>query len=444
MRPETHWAKAGDIHVAYQVMGDGPIDLVLVAEFWHSIEAQWDEPSFARFLERLSGIGRLICFDQRGSGVSDPVAIETLSLEQWMDDVRVVMDAVASERAALLGIAGGGMLSALYAATYPQRTSALVLMNSFARMTRAPDFELGRPPDFEQEVLDLMAVGWGHGVFLERMAPSKVGDEAFRQWWARYQRLGASPGTILKMRQTLGEVDVRDVLPTISVPTLVLHRAANIWIRPENGRFLAENIEGARYVELEGNDYFVFLGDTDALLGEIEAFLGATRPPDEHRVLATVLFTDIVDSTRRAAELGDAGWAKLLQEHHAVVRRQLELHRGREVDTAGDGFFATFDGPARAVRCACAVRDAVRDVGLEIRAGVHTGELELQDGAVRGLAVHLGQRVAAEAQPGEVLVSSTVRDLVGGSGIAFEDRGEHALKGVPEPWRLFAVRGDLS
>jgi class 3 adenylate cyclase len=319
-----------------------------------------------------------------------------------------------------------------------------VLMNSFARMTRAPDFELGRPPDFEQEVLDLMAVGWGHGVFLERMAPSKVGDEAFRQWWARYQRLGASPGTILKMRQTLGEVDVRDVLPTISVPTLVLHRAANIWIRPENGRFLAENIEGARYVELEGNDYFVFLGDTDALLGEIEAFLGATRPPDEHRVLATVLFTDIVDSTRRAAELGDAGWAKLLQEHHAVVRRQLELHRGREVDTAGDGFFATFDGPARAVRCACAVRDAVRDAGLEIRAGVHTGELELQDGAVRGLAVHLGQRVAAEAQPGEVLVSSTVRDLVGGSGIAFEDRGEHALKGVPEPWRLFAVRGDLS
>jgi class 3 adenylate cyclase len=243
------------------------------------------------------------------------------------------------------------------------------------------------------------------------------------------------------MRQTLGEVDVRDVLPTISVPTLVLHRAANIWIRPENGRFLAENIEGARYVELEGNDYFVFLGDTDALLGEIEAFLGATRPPDEHRVLATVLFTDIVDSTRRAAELGDAGWAKLLQEHHAVVRRQLELHRGREVDTAGDGFFATFDGPARAVRCACAVRDAVRDAGLEIRAGVHTGELAVQDGDVAGMAVNIGARISALAAPGEVLASSTVKELVVGSGLQFDDRGSFQLKGVPDRWRLFTVRG---
>jgi pimeloyl-ACP methyl ester carboxylesterase len=228
VRPETRWAKTGDVHIAYQIVGEGPTDIVLVAEFWHSIEAQWEEPSFARFLERLASMGRLICFDQRGSGLSDPVAIETLSLEQWMDDVRVVMDEVGSERATLLGVAGGGMLSALYAATYPQRTSALVLVNSFARMTRAPDFEHGRPPDFEQEVLDLMEAGWGHGVFLERMAPSKVGDETFRQWWARYQRLGASPGTILSMRRTLGEVDVRDVLPTIRVPTLVLHRSGNI------------------------------------------------------------------------------------------------------------------------------------------------------------------------------------------------------------------------
>ena len=269
MPPETNWARAGDLHIAYQVAGDGPVDLVFVPEFWNSIEAQWEEPSFARFLERLASIGRLICFDQRGSGLSDPVAIESLSLEQWMDDVRVVMDTVGSERAFLVAVGGGGMLSALYAATYPGRTAGLVLMNSFARMTRAPDFEHGRPEDFEQEVLELMEAGWGKGVFVERMAPGKVGDEAFRRWWARYQRLGASPGTVLQMRRTLADVDVRDVLPTISVPTLVLHRAGNIWIRPENGRYLADHIAGARYVEVPGNDYFFFLGDTEPLLREM-------------------------------------------------------------------------------------------------------------------------------------------------------------------------------
>jgi pimeloyl-ACP methyl ester carboxylesterase/class 3 adenylate cyclase len=439
--PETRYAENGDVHIAYQVVGTGPPDIVLVPEFWHSIEAQWEEPALTSFLRRLSSLGRLIVFDQRGTGVSDPLPLDEVpSLEQWLDDITTVLEEVGSTQAVLVGMGGGGSLSMLFAATHPDRTAGLVLVNSFPRLSQADDYEWGRAPAVEEEVLHVMRTGWGRGVLLDVVAPSKVGDEQFRQWWARYQRLGSSPGTIMRVRRMLHRLDVRDVLPSIRSPTLVLHRTGNTFVRVEHGRYLAEHIPGARYVELPGSDYFAFLGNSDVFLEEIERFVtGLSRAPEADRVLATVLFTDIVGSTKRAAELGDRRWAGLLSDHHAVVRRELERFRGNEVDTAGDGFFATFDGPARAVGCAVAVRDSVRSLELEVRAGLHTGEVELGNGGARGLAVHIGQRVLAEADAGEVLVSSTVKDLVAGSGLAFEDRGMHTLKGVPEPWRLFEV-----
>jgi class 3 adenylate cyclase/alpha-beta hydrolase superfamily lysophospholipase len=440
MAVETRYAKTGDIHIAYQVVGDGPVDILFVPEFWHTIEVQWDQPELAAFLERLASCGRLICFDQRGSGLSDPVAMQP-ALEPWLDDVRVVMDEVGSRSAVLLGIGGGGLISMLFAATHPERTIGLVLVNSFARLSHADDYPWGRGPEIEGEVLDVMRTGWGKGVFLDVLAPSRGGDQAFRQWWARYQRIGASPGTILGMRHTLEELDVREVLPSIRAPTLVLHSGGNAWVRVEHGRYLADHITDAKYVELPGPDYFVFLRDADTALAEIERFVdGCVGPPEADRLLATVLFTDIVGSTQLASEVGDRRWSELLEAQRAVVRRQLERYRGREIDTAGDGFFATFDGPARAVRCACVIRDAVRELGVEIRAGLHTGEVEVRTEGLAGVAVHIGQRVLAEAAPGEVLVSSTVKDLAVGSGLEFEDRGRHALKGVPDEWRLFAVR----
>jgi class 3 adenylate cyclase/pimeloyl-ACP methyl ester carboxylesterase len=442
MTHETRYAKTGDLHIAYQVVGSGPVDIVFVPEFWHTIEVQWDQPELAAFLERLASFGRLISFDQRGSGLSDPVSLDELpSIEQWMDDVRVVMDDAGSKSAVLLAIGGGGTMSMLFAATHPERTAGLVLVNSFARLSSAPDYPWGRGPEIEDEVRNVMRAGWGRGVFLDLVAPSRVGDEDFRQWWARYQRVGASPGTIMSIRRTLAQVDVREVLPSISAPTLILHRADNAWVRPEHSRHLAEHISGATYVELPGSDYFVFLGDSEAVLGEIESFVsGVVGPPESDRLLATVLFTDIVGSTALAAEVGDRRWRETLDAQRQLVRRELERYEGREIDTAGDGFFAMFDGPARAVRCACVLRDAVQELGIEIRAGVHTGEVELLDGGLAGVAVHIGQRVLAEASPSEVLVSSTVKDLAVGSGLEFEDRGLHALKGVPDEWRLFAVR----
>ncbi len=440
--PETRYAKTGDIHIAYQVAGDGPVDLVLATEFWHSIEVQWDQPELAAFLERLASFSRLISFDQRGSGVSDPVSLRELrSLDLWMDDINVVMDEVGSESAVFYGIGGGGTMSMLFAATHPQRVSGLVLVNSFARLSRAPDYPWGRAPELEDDVLAVMRTGWGRGVFLDQVAPSRVGDEAFRKWWARYQRIGASPGTVLSMRRMLDQIDVRDVLPSIRAPTLVLHRAETTWNRVEHGRYLAEHIRGARIVEVPGVDHFSFLGDSEAILSETEKFVaGIVEPPESNRQLSTVLFTDIVGSTSLAAEIGDKRWKDVLEAQRVLVRRELGRFQGREIDTAGDGFFASFDGPARAVRCARVLRDAVRALGIEIRAGLHTGEVELLGDGLAGVAVHIGQRVLAEAQPGEVLVSSTVKDLTAGSDLEFEDRGLHALKGVPDEWRLFAVR----
>jgi class 3 adenylate cyclase/pimeloyl-ACP methyl ester carboxylesterase len=439
--PETRYARAGDTHIAYQVAGEGPFDILLAAEFWHSIEVQWDQPDLAAFLERLASLGRLISFDQRGSGVSDPVPLgELTSLDLWMDDIRVVMDTVGSESAVFYGIGGGGTMSMLFAATHPDRVSGLILVNSFARISRAPDYPWGRAQELEDEVQDVMRTGWGRGVFLDQVAPSRVGDEEFRKWWARYQRVGASPGTVLTMRRMLGQIDVRDVLSSIRAPTLIIHRAETHWNRVEHGRYLAEHIPGAKYVEVPGVDHFSFVGDTEPILREIESFVtGIAGAPSSDRQLATVLFTDIVGSTKLAAELGDARWRELLERHRAFVRRELDRHRGREVDTAGDGFFATFDGPARAVHCARAIREGVGEQALEIRAGLHTGEVEVLREGLAGVAVHIGQRVLAEAEPGEVLVSSTVKDLTAGAGLEFEDRGPHSLKGVPGEWRLFAV-----
>ena len=439
--PETRYAKSGDVHIAYQVFGDGRLDLVFVAEFWNSIEAMWEQPDYRRCLERLGSFARVICLDQRGTGSSDPVSLSELpTLEVWADDVIAVMEAVGSSQAALLGSGGGGAVTMLFAATFPERVRALALVNTTARYTQAPDYPFGTSPEFEARIEKELEFGWGRGVLLETVGPSVAGDPDFRRWWGRSQRLGSTPGVVRATRHMLQQLDVRDVLPSIGVPTLVMHRVDNRLTDVRHGRYLAERIPGARYVELEGDDYLWFVGDSDAIVDEIQEFLTGSRPTRElDRVLATVLFTDVVGSTEHAASLGDAAWRDLRAAHDAIVRNELDRHRGREIDTAGDGFLATFDGPARAVRCACAIRDGVRGLGIEIRAGLHTGEVELVGDRIAGIAVNIGARIAACAEPGQVLASGTVRDLVAGSGIGFEDRGARELKGVPGEWRLFAV-----
>ena len=438
--PKTRYAKSGDVHIAYQVVGEGPLDLVYVPGFVSHIEYEWELPRAAKFLQRLASFSRLIRFDKRGTGLSDRVpGIPTL--EQRMDDVRAVMDAVGSQKAALLGISEGGPMSLLFAATYPQRTSALILYGSYARRAWAPDHPCGVSEEEMQRALDAMEREWGGPVTIETRAPSMVHDEGYRQWLGNYLRLAASPGAAMAIMRMNMEIDVRHVLPAIRVPTLVLHRTGERLTRVEQARYMAERIPGAKLVELAGMDHTPYAGDADPIASEVEEFLtGVRRVAEPDRVLATVLFTDIVGSTERAAALGDRGWRELLESHHALVRRELVRFRGREIDTAGDGFLATFDGPARAVRCACAISGAVKDLGIEIRAGLHTGECEVMGDKLGGIAVHIGARVSAVAAPGEVLVSSTVKDLVAGSGLEFEDRSMHALKGIPGGWRLFAVR----
>ncbi len=439
--PEVRYARSGDVAIAYQVLGEGPVDLVFVMGWVSHLDYFWEEPSFARFLRRLASFSRLILFDKRGTGLSDRVPINELpTLEERMDDVRAVMDAAGSERAALMGISEGGPLCLLFAATYPQRTRALVMIGSYARRLWAPDYEAGLSREGHDRALQEVERGWGGPVGLEARAPSLVNDERFRTWWATYLRMSASPGAALALTTMNGQIDVRHVLPTIRTPTLILHRTGDLALPVEGARYMAERIPGAKLLELPGDDHLPFVGDQDEILDEVEEFLtGARHGFEPDRVLATILFTDVVDSTRKAVELGDLAWRGVLERHHALVRAQLARFRGQEVGTAGDGFFATFDGPARAIRCACSIRDQVRSLGLEIRAGLHSGECELIGGKAGGVAVHVGARVAAEAGPGEVLVSSTVKDLVAGSGIQFEDRGEHQLKGLPEPWRLFRV-----
>lgn len=441
MISQTRYARSGDVNVAYRIAGEGPMDLLYVPGWVSNVEVMWEEPSYARFLSRLASFSRLIVFDKRGTGLSDPVPVERLpTLEERMDDVRAVMDAVGSDRAALLGHSEGGNMCALFAATYPERTTALMLVSCFAKRIRSDDYPWAPEREARLREIEETERTWGKADLVTFLAPSMAGDAAFVAAMSRYFRQSASPKAAVALLRMNTEIDVREVLPAIRVPALLIYRTHDADVRVEEGRWIASQIPDATLVEMPGADHPMWTENADAILDEIEGFLtGVRRGPDPDRVLATVLFTDIVGSTELAARLGDRAWRDLLERHHAVVRRELARSRGREVDTAGDGFLATFDGPARAVRCATAILAALRELGLDSRAGVHTGEVELAGSEVRGIAVHIGSRITSLAGAGEVLVSGTVRDLVHGSGIVFEDRGEHELKGVPERWRVLAV-----
>jgi len=442
--PETRYAETADgVQLAYQVWGTGPLDLVVVPHAYVPVDMMWEEPQLRSLLERFGTFSRTIELDGRGWGSSDPLTIEAApSLDAWLDDIAAVMAAAGSERAALLGLGEAGTSAMLYAATYPERVSALVLFNAFARFLRGPDYPCGLPPESCERYIDAVRATWATMAPIEITAPSMVSNERWCRWFMRAQRLAASPATLARIFRAFTDTDVHHVLASIQAPTLVLHRRGNRHVRVDHGRYLAEHIPGALYRELDGDDHLFFAGDTDAVADEIEEFLTGVPPVlATDRVLATVLFTDIVGSSQKAAELGDRAWRKLLDAHDAVVRTQLERFRGREVKATGDGFLATFDGPARAIRCAGDLAGRLRSLGLDIRAGLHTGEVEVRGDDIGGIAVHTGARVAALAKAGEVLVSSTVKDLVAGSGIDFEDRGEHQLKGVPGTWKLFSVTG---
>jgi class 3 adenylate cyclase len=439
--PATRYVKNGAAHLAYQVLGDGPLDLVVVPGWVSHLELDWFVPELADFIRRLAQFSRVIRFDKRGTGLSDRVSIDAMpTLEQRMDDVRAVMDAVGSERAALFGISEGGAMSVLFAATLPERTAALILYGSHARSGLPGEdsllSRLASDPSLAEEAEREWADGWA----LEYFAPCLAADQTARALWGSYLRSAASPAAAFAMIRMALNSDVTDALGAVRVPTLVLHRRGDRATSVAHGRYLADHIADARLVELEGDDHFWHMGDSEAILGEMQEFLTGERPvPYSDRVLATVLFIDIAGSTERAASIGDHAWTKLLSAHNTAVRTALRRYRGREIDTAGDGFFATFDGPARAVRCADTIRVEARSLGITVRAGLHTGEVEMAGDGVRGLAVHIGARVGAAAQPGEILVSRTVGDLVAGSGIKFEDRGIHQLKGVPGGWQLLSV-----
>jgi class 3 adenylate cyclase len=432
------YTRSGEVNIAYQVTGEGPFDLVLVPGFFSHLEIDWEHPEHARLLERLGSFSRLIRFDKRGTGLSDR-AVGLPDFEARIDDVRAVMDAVGSEHAALFGYSEGGPMSVLFAATYPERTRALVLYGTYAKR-RDPDEDYPWAPTAEARLsyAQELEATWGEDVDLDRMSPNA--DASMQAWYARRGRASLSPAAARDLILMNSKADVRDVLPTVQCPTLVLHRSGDRDSRPEEGRYIASRIPGARFVELSGDDHLPAV-QPDQILEEIEEFLTGVRPAvASDRVLATVLFTDLVGSTERAGRLGDAAWASLLAEHNDVVRRQLERFQGEEIDTAGDGFLAVFDGPARAIRCALAIRDALQPLDLEVRAGVHTGEVERpRNEKPRGIAVHVGSRVMSFACSGEVVVSSTTRDLVEGSGLEFEDRGEHELKGIEGARRLYAV-----
>jgi len=438
--PDVHYAHNGDVSIAYQVLGDGPVNLVLVPTWFNNIDLIWDLPQVSRFFERMASFSRLVLFDRRGAGLSDRV-VEPPALEEQMDDVIAVMDAAEVDRAAIMGQLEGGAMSALFAATHPERVTHLVLYASFARVVRGEGYEWA--PSKEDRNANVLSwfKAWGTGSRLPVFAPSLAGDAAMQRWMARFERNSATPNIVRGFLEAMGDLDVRDVLPSIRVPALVMRRKHDPFLDPRHTQYLADNIPCAKLVELPGNDNLILSGDTDAVLDEMEEFITGERPSrsDPDRALATVMFTDIVGGTERAAEIGDRRWRDLLETHYGVIRSQIDRYRGREVKTMGDGFLATFDGPARAIRCATASTEAVQALGLDIRAGLHTGEVEVMGDDVGGMAVHIGARVGAKAAPGEVLVSGTVKDLVVGSGFEFADRGAHELKGVPGEWRLFAV-----
>jgi pimeloyl-ACP methyl ester carboxylesterase len=439
MGSPTRYTRVGDLHIAYYEAGSGPVSVFYVPPWIAQIEVFMEEPTLAAFVERLGSFARVISFDRRGAGLSDPwVGLPTL--EDQMDDVLAVMDATGTERTSLMGSLEGGALAMLFAATHPDRVESLILYCTYARTLWAPDYDW--PPRYDERDarIDRLIAQWGQGEVPGALAPSLQDDPDFQRWCGRMERYAASPGTADAVLRSLGDTDVRHVLPSIRVPTLVMHRREDEFLMVEHSRYLAENIPGARYVELEGRDSLFSIGDSEAILGEIEEFLtGARHGPEPDRVLATVLFTDICRSTERAAEMGDSAWRSLLERHDDLVRAEVTRHRGRAVKSTGDGVLATFDGPARAIGAARSIEESVRRLGIEIRAGLHTGECEIIGDDVGGLAVHIGARVLDKARPGEVLVSSTVKDLVVGSGIQFQERGAHELRGVPGEWRLFQV-----
>ena len=441
MTPETRYARAGDVHIGYQVLGEGPVDVVLADQWFSNMDGQWDVPPLAELRRRLASFSRLIMFDRRGMGLSDPVAIQSLpSLDAWMDDLRAVMTAAGTDRAALIANIGGAITSLVFAASHPDRLSSLVIADGFARVRRAPDYPIGVPDEMVERLLDQIEPNWGRGLQLDMFAPTMRGVSGLRETWARFERMATSPGSARAIVGWILDSDVRAFLPTISVPTLVIQHPEGRVFPPALGRYLAEHIPGAKYVELPGPDQLIWGGDQVRTVAEIQEFITGVRPMHQtDRVLATVLFTDIVDSTRRAAELGDHAWRELLEKHDRLSRRVVTAESGRVIKSTGDGILATFDRPARAVRAARELSVRARELDLPIRAGLHAGEVEVTDGDVAGLAVHVGARVASLASADEVLVTSTVKELVVGSGIDFKDRGSRALKGVPERWRLFAV-----
>jgi pimeloyl-ACP methyl ester carboxylesterase len=440
----TQYAQSGEISIAYQVTGNGPLDVIMTPGFVSHLDHSWEEPSFARCLRRLASFCRLIQFDKRGTGLSDREA-GVPSLEQRMDDIRAVMDSAGSQRAAILGISEGGPMSALFAATYPERTEALILYGTYARTAWAPDYPWGARLDNADARDEEVRRTWGtpasvRGMLADWLAPTMVDDEGFCEWMGKHVRLGASPGAAIALRRMNRVIDVRDVLSSIHVPALVLRRADDPSARIESSRYLAEHIPGAKYVELQGNAHLYFVGDADAFVDEIQEFLtGERSAPESDRILATVLLTDICDSTKRAAEIGDQRWRDLLERHNAVAQAAIVRFRGRIIKSTGDGVLATFDGPARAIRCAFAVRDEVGRLGLEVRAGLHTGEIELIGDDIGGIAVNAAARVASQAGVNEVWTSRTVKDLVAGSGLEFTERGDFDLKGIPGSWPLFTV-----
>jgi len=438
--PPIRYAANGDVHIAYRVLGDGPLDLVLVPGAITNLDALWEIPEYREFYDRLASFARVTTFDKRGMGLSDRVRFGTL--EERMDDVRAILDDLGSESAALMGVSEGGPMSMLFAATHPERTRALILCGAEIKEETTEDWPWGESTrqEFEEAMqIDRVVERWGKGLGLQFFVPSRKDDERLREQWGRLQVQSGSPHDAVAFMRMAFEIDVRHVVPSITAPTLVLHRVGDEICHVENGRWLGRHIDSAKYVELPGGNHIPWI-DGDDIVDEIREFLTGVREPEQpDRVLTTVLFTDIVGSTERARVLGDRAWRDLLDRHHDLVRRDLLRFRGREIDTAGDGFLATFDGPARAIRCARSVVADVQSVGLELRAGVHTGEVELVGNSVRGIAVHTGARVTAQAGAGEVLVSQTVKDLVAGSGIELEDRGTHELKGIPGEWRLYAV-----
>ena len=439
--PRTQYARSGEVHLAYQVIGEGPRDIVLVLDWASHLEALWEQPLVAEFISSLNRFARVIWFDMRGVGLSDRVVDAAVSAEDWLEDVSAVMDASGSERATIVAHGHAVQLALLFAATHPERVDSLVLINGFARLLRSDDYPAGMPPEARDSVLAGIETNWGTGRLATVLAPSVASQPGVKDWYGRVERYAASPGTALAKMRAISELDVRNVLPLVAAPTRVVHNRDDWFIRAGHGRYLAEHIAGARLLERDSADHWP-IGDAD-LLGAIEEFVVGSRSEDTDvdRFLATVLFVDVAGSTERVSEIGDRSWDALLGRFETIVGRVLSDHRGDLVNTAGDGLLATFDGPARGIRCAWSLRDSLKQTGLEVRSGIHTGELTRRNGGVAGIAVHIGARVSALAEPGEVLVTRTVRDLVAGSGIVFEDRGEHALKGVADRWALYAARG---